>query len=354
MLSFTGVRISDKITSSINEGLIILGRNGEILTANKAVLEIFGYGSEKPENVPLEKIEKSLATVTAGLKNGTEDFEMQTVTGTGENKILHVSIRPLETEIGRSGSVCIVRDITEKKKDELELAATVEELKRSNEELERFAYVASHDLKEPLRMVASYVQLLKRKSAEKFTADEIDYINFASDGAMRMDELISDLLDYSRVRTKGQEFVETDLNAVVYRIMDILKFRIQDKKANVVIAEKLPVVRADSTQMEHLFQNLIDNALKFSGSAPVEIRIKSVKKDGFYEISFKDNGIGIDMQFKDRIFQIFQRLHSREEYEGTGIGLAICKKIVERHNGQMWMESEGEDKGSTFFFTLPV
>lgn len=349
MLSMTGARIADKITASINEGLILLGADGEILGANSMALEIFGYGAEKSGAFPVEKIENSMRVVSGKMKEGVDDFEMKVMTPAGEEKDVLVSIRAIEKR-----AICIIRDITSKKKDETELAELVEELKRSNEELEKFAYVASHDLKEPLRMVASYVQMLKKKSSAKFNADEMDYINFASEGAMRMDDLISDLLEYSRVGTKGQKFTETDLSAVVDRIRDILKFRIQDKKAGIVIEGSLPVISADITQMEQLFQNLLENALKFSGKEPPVIRISSVKKGVFHEISVKDNGIGIDMQYKERIFMIFQRLHSKEEYEGTGIGLAICKKIVERHHGKMWVESEGEGKGSAFIFTLPA
>lgn len=353
MLSLTGERIADKITGSIKEGLILLGRDGEIFGANNMALEIFGYEDEKPGEFPIEQLENAMRLVPENVKNGINDFEMRIKTPKGEERAVFVSVRELESGAAESGSVCIVRDITEKKKDDAELAATVEELKRSNEELERFAYVASHDLKEPLRMVASYVQLLKKKSAAKFNAEEMDYINFASDGAMRMDDLINDLLNYSRIRTKGQEFSQVDINLVVERVKDILRFKMQDKKAEIMIEGKLPVLQSDTTQLEQLFQNLIENALKFSGKESPVIRIKAVKKDGIYEFSVKDNGIGIDMQFKDRIFQIFQRLHTRDEYEGTGIGLAICKKIVECHRGKIWVESEGEGKGSVFYFTLP-
>jgi light-regulated signal transduction histidine kinase (bacteriophytochrome) len=166
-----------------------------------------------------------------------------------------------------------------------------------------------------------------------------------SEGAMRMDGLISDLLEYSRVKTKGREFVKTDFNSVVSRVLDILKFRIQDKNAKIIMEGTLPAVNADRLQMEQLLQNVIENALKFSASNPPEITIKAEKNREFVQFSVKDNGIGIDMQYKDRIFQVFQRLHPKNEYGGTGVGLAICKKIVERHNGRMWMESEGEGKG---------
>jgi PAS domain S-box-containing protein len=354
MLSLTGPRIADKIMNSINEGLLLISRDGEILSANTAAMEIFGYAGENPSLFRWDKIENSVQAVQAMLKSGVEDFEMQVTTPGGESRVLFVSARALEGMAGKSESVCIIRDITKKKTAETELAATVEDLKRSNDELESFAYVASHDLKEPLRMIASYIQLLKKRSAEKFNPDEMDYINFVSEGAMRMDGLISDLLDYSRVNRKGVEFTRTDFNSVVSRVRDILKFRIQDKKAVINIEGVLPAIKADTTQMEQLLQNIIENALKFSEKSPPVISIKAQKKQGFCEFSIKDNGIGIDPQYSERIFQVFQRLHAKNEYDGTGIGLAICKKIVERHKGRIWVESKGEGKGSTFFFTLPA
>jgi PAS domain S-box-containing protein len=354
MLSLTGTRVADKIMENINEGLILLGGDGEVLSANRAAMEIFGYDSQETGVFEGAQAKKSVAAIRDMQKDGVEDFEMQVKTPQGENMTVFVSVKPLEGEAGKTESVCIVRNITKRKKAETKLVEKVEELKRSNDELESFAYVASHDLKEPLRMIASYIQLLKKKSAEKFSSDEMDYINFVSEGAMRMDGLISDLLEYSRVKTKGREFVKTDFNSVVSRVLDILKFRIQDKNAKIIMEGTLPAVNADRLQMEQLLQNVIENALKFSASNPPEITIKAEKNREFVQFSVKDNGIGIDMQYKDRIFQVFQRLHPKNEYGGTGVGLAICKKIVERHNGRMWMESEGEGKGSTFYFTLSV
>jgi light-regulated signal transduction histidine kinase (bacteriophytochrome) len=224
------------------------------------------------------------------------------------------------------------------------------ELERSNQELQQFAYVASHDLQEPLRMVSSYLQLLERRYGEQLETDAKDFINFAVDGAKRMQALINDLLAYSRVGTRGQPFAEVDLNLIVQQTNNNLKIAIEENKAS-IICDPLPVVYGDYTQLTQLFQNLIGNAIKFHGNRAPKIRISEESKNGLVHLKVSDNGIGIEPQYADRIFLIFQRLHTREEYPGTGIGLAICKRIVERHGGSIWVESQ-TGEGTTFHFTL--
>lgn len=231
------------------------------------------------------------------------------------------------------------------------LEASTRELQRSNEELEQFAYVASHDLQEPLRMVSSYLQLLSRRYEGKLDADADLFIEYAVDGALRMKVLINDLLTYSRVGTRGREFKPTKSQTVLDQTLAMLQLAIQENQAT-ISCDALPTVLADSGQLGQLFQNLIGNALKFHSDEPVMIHIGAESQNGEWLFSVKDNGIGMDPKYKDRIFAIFQRLHTREEYSGTGIGLAVCKKIVERHNGRIWVESE-PGKGSTFFFTMP-
>jgi signal transduction histidine kinase len=232
-----------------------------------------------------------------------------------------------------------------------DLEHSVAELARSNAELQQFAYVASHDLQEPLRMVSSYTQLLAKRYQGRLDADADDFIGFAVDGAARMQKLIQDLLAYSRVSTRGMERQSLSMDSVLGYTTDMLQLAMKEADA-LVTHDSLPSVKADERQMTQLFQNLISNAIKFRGQQPPRIHVSATRRDDEWLFSVQDNGIGIDPQYADRIFVIFQRLHNRDEYSGTGIGLAICKKIVERHGGRIWVESE-PGKGSTFFFTLP-
>jgi PAS domain S-box-containing protein len=251
-----------------------------------------------------------------------------------------------------TGVIEYVRDISARKQAEDELQKTLVDLERSNKELEQFAYVASHDLQEPLRMVSSYTQLLARRYHGKLDADADDFINYAVDGAERMQRLINDLLTFSRVGTRGKPFAPTDCEVLLTQTLDNLKMTIQETGA-VITHEPLPPIIADDTQMAQLFQNLIGNALKFRRKSLPHIHLKAEFQGKEWLFSVRDNGIGIPPEFFDRIFIIFQRLHGREDYTGTGIGLAICKRIVERHGGRIWVESQvGE--GSTFYFTIPV
>lgn len=250
------------------------------------------------------------------------------------------------------GTVVTFFDITERRQADELLAKKTEELVRSNAELERFAYVASHDLQEPLRMVASYVQLLAKRYQGRLDADADDFIHYAADGATRMQQLINDLLAYSRVGTRGKEFVPTNANQVLEDALFNLSRAIGDSKANIT-ADKLPSVTADGSQLTQVFQNLIGNAIKFRGKERPDIHVGVSLEQGEWRFTVRDNGIGIPTEHLDRVFQIFQRLHSREEYPGTGIGLSICKRIVERHGGRIGAESE-TGKGSTFWFTLPL
>ncbi len=227
-----------------------------------------------------------------------------------------------------------------------------QELARSNADLQQFAYVASHDLQEPLRMVASYLQLLERRYKDRLDADANEFINYAVDGAGRMQNLINDLLAYSRVGTQGKPFKSTNCEQVFRRALLHLKIAIEESKAVITHDDPFPVVHADEGQLVQVLQNLISNAIKFRGDQAPHIHIGAQHLNEEWVFSVKDQGIGIDPQYKERIFMIFQRLHNRTEYVGTGIGLAICKRIVERHGGRIWVESELV-KGSTFYFTIP-
>ncbi|MGP8188632.1 MAG: ATP-binding protein [Methanobacterium sp.] len=243
-------------------------------------------------------------------------------------------------------------DITDRKQADEQLKRTMEELKRSNMELEQFAYVASHDLQEPLRMVSSFTQLLEKQYKDKLDEHALDYINYAVDGAKRMQLLINDLLSYSRVNSKGGKFEEVDLEKVLDETLSNLELTIEENQA-FITRESLPKINANYRQMIQLFQNLIGNALKYRSKETPQIQISTQKEDKQWIFSVEDNGIGIDPKYADRIFMIFKRLHTNEEYEGTGIGLAITKRIIERHGGNIWVESE-TGKGSTFYFTIPI
>ncbi len=244
----------------------------------------------------------------------------------------------------------IQSDITERKNRETKLARLTEELARSNAELQQFAYIASHDLQEPLRMVASYTQLLGRRWKGKLDKDADEFIGYAIDGANRMQRLIHDLLEYSRVGSESKAFEKTDCELALQHVMTTLSEAIQEKHAEVT-HDDLPTIRAIPTLLTQVFQNLIGNALKFQGTDTPKIHVGVKPLSDGSEFSIKDNGIGIAQDQIDRIFAIFQRLHSRTEYPGTGIGLAICKRIVEKHGGSIWVESE-VGKGSTFYFTI--
>jgi PAS domain S-box-containing protein len=247
----------------------------------------------------------------------------------------------------------IIRDVDEQKLAEKTLKDYAENLKRSNEDLERFAYIASHDLQEPLRNVVSFSQLLARRYRGKLNADADEYIGYIVEGGKRMQSLVQDLLEYSRVHTKGQEFVPVNCEDVVDRVIQNLHTTIQESDT-VIKSGQLPTVLADPSQITLTFQNLIGNAIKFRrNDVQPHISISAYMNNDWSTFSVADNGIGIDPAFHDRIFEIFQRLHTMDKYPGTGVGLAIVKKIIERHGGQIWVESE-IGKGSTFYFTLPV
>jgi PAS domain S-box-containing protein len=247
--------------------------------------------------------------------------------------------------------VAVFDDITERKRADVELKQLNEELKLSNADLEQFAYVASHDLREPLRAINGFMELLGKVYKDKLDEKALEYIKYATEGAKRMDDLLLGLLNYSRIQTQGKEFRPIPAQAALRTALTNLQKSISDNEA-VITNDELPTVKADGIQLTQLLQNLITNAIKFRGKKKPEIHVGCQKKETGWQFTIRDNGIGIDPQFNERIFVIFQRLHTRDKYPGYGIGLSICKRIVERHGGRIWVESQ-PGKGSTFFFTIP-
>ena len=266
--------------------------------------------------------------------------------------VLDVRVQQRTREL-KDANNSLQNEISERMKAEEELKRAVDDLQRSNKELQQFAYVASHDLQEPLRTVASYVELLAMKYRGKLDEKADQYIAFAVEGASRMSTLINDLLAYSRVGTQEKTFSSVELSSVLRNVLASLASAISRTGAQLT-HDDLPVVTGDETQLSQLFQNMITNAIKFrKKDVPPVIRITARSDKNEWVFGVQDNGIGIDPAYHDRVFAIFQRLHTREEYPGTGVGLAICRKIVERHGGRIWVES-APAQGSSFYFTLPV
>ncbi len=289
----------------------------------------------RPEEWPAARALKGEAS--------TATFDIQKFDGTRGAMI--VSASPIFDKGGNvTGTAWTNQDISELRRAE-------EELKRSNADLQQFAYVASHDLQEPLRMVMAYLGLLIKRHGDELSPDAAEYVKTAIGGAERMRQLIDDLLTYSRIESKRTDRALVDMNQVASTVVSNLQVTIEDTGARVAMGP-LPMVHVDGAQMTRVLQNLIGNAIKFHGPEPPRITIAAKRRSGEWVISVKDNGIGIDAGHKDDLFKMFHRLHTREEYEGTGIGLAITKKIVERNGGRIWFESS-PGKGSTFYFTIP-
>ncbi len=340
---------------SAPNGMVMIDRSGKIILVNREIERLFGYTREDLLGQPIERlVPQRLRERHPGLRTAFFEHPQTRAMGAGRDLFgvrkdgveipVEIGLNPIETDEGLFVLASVV-DIGARKRAE-------EELRRSNAELERFAYVASHDLQEPLRMVGNYVQLLGKRYKGRLDSDADEFIGFALDGALRMQRLIEDLLAYSRVSSRGADLAPTDAGVALEHALASLKLSIEEANAKVT-RDPLPTVPADQSQLEHVFLNLIGNALKFRGSERPTIHVTAAQHDGDWLFSVRDNGIGIEPQYFDRIFVIFQRLHGRAEYPGTGIGLAITKRIVERHGGRIWVESD-PGAGSTFWFTLPA
>lgn len=366
------IKKSEKRMSALfeaaNEGIIITDLNGRIVTVNQKVEELFGYDRKELIDKKIEVLVPSPFQSRHKHYRHTyyddpkprpmgEGRDLYGLHKNGEEFPVQISLNHFENEEGKF-VISYVIDITQRKKAEdkllkahRELKQKAIELKQSNEEFEQFAYIASHDLQEPLRMVASYTELLARRYKDQLDEDANDFIAYAVNGAQRMQALLNDLLEYSRVGSQAKPFTRVKIEEVLQDVLQNLQKYIEENKAQIVLESSLPELSVDKPQIIQLFQNLIHNAIKFTEQRTPEVRINAREQEHHWQFSISDNGMGIDEKHRERIFVIFQRLHNRDVYQGSGIGLAICKKIVERHGGEIWVDSE-PDKGSTFYFTI--
>lgn len=299
-------------------------------------------------------IEPGFEVFVAKARNGrSETREWSYIRKDGTRVPVRLSVSEIVNKAGALvGFLGIARDITELKRGQEILEQTAAELKRSNEDLEQFAYVASHDLQEPLRMIASYLQLLERRYKGRLDADADQFIAFAVGGATRMQTLIRDLLTYARIGVHRKDPQPVDVSAAVKFALENLKIAIAEKEASIMV-DPMPTVVGEPTLLTLLFQNLVENGIKFCTEVTPRIHISAAREGAEWIFSVADNGIGIDPQYLEHVFVIFKRLHGRDHYPGTGIGLAICKKIIDRHGGRIWAE-RGPGKGTTFKFSIPA
>jgi PAS domain S-box-containing protein len=343
------------VVESAPNGFVLVDERGTIVLVNREFERLFGYARQELLGQPIELL------VPTPLRDGHPAMRMEfqgspqrRAMGAGRDLFgrrkdgseipVEIGLNPIEIDERRFVLASVV-DIGPRKHAD-------EELRRSNEELERFAYVASHDLQEPLRSVTSYLQLLSRRYRTRLDSDATEFIDIAVSGAARMQRLINDLLAFSRLGTRGGALIPFDAGAVLDDSLKGLHAAIVESGAEIT-SDTLPMVLVDPGQLGQLFTNFIGNALKFRGTDRPRVHVGAQRQGRFWKFSVRDNGIGIEGRYFERIFVIFQRLHGRDEYQGTGIGLAICKKIVERHGGRVWVES-ALGQGATFYFTIPA
>ncbi|OHB25985.1 MAG: hypothetical protein A2X84_13930 [Desulfuromonadaceae bacterium GWC2_58_13] len=342
------------IFESLFSPVLLLNATGHVINLNHRAKQLFssvsipGSGYYSPvEAVKLSWMDELLTAASAG-DDPRPELELPTSAGCHR---FEVEMKKMLDVSGKfTGTVVILRDVTDLRKAEQQQKLLFDELQRSNGELESFAHIASHDLQEPLRMVTSYLQLLERRYYEVFDESGKEFMEFALDGAQRMRTLIDDLLNYSKIGRKGQDRVDVDLQEVMAQVLRSLQPAIAESSAQLNIAP-LPALKADRVQMLQLFQNLLSNAIKFHGEGSPRITVGVENQPTCWAFFVQDNGIGIDPRHFERIFQIFQRVHGKRDFPGTGIGLALCRKIVENHGGEIRVAST-PGVGTTFHFTL--
>jgi len=340
--------------------IIVWDASGKIARFNHAFEHLTGYAAKDVIGrryeilFPANTKEISLGRIRKTLEGEFwESVEIQILRNDGSIRTALWNSANVYAEDGKTlvATIAQGQDITERKQGEERLSRLVSKLSTANRDLSQFAYVASHDLQEPLRMISSYLQLLSRRYSGHLDKDADEFIGYAVDGANRLQRMINDLLVLSRIGTRGGAFAKTDVDLVLNLAMTNLKIVIEESSAKITYGN-LPTVDADEVQLTMLFQNLIANAIKFRSDNSPAIDVSAERGVGEWVFSVRDNGIGIDPQYQNRLFVIFERLHSAAKYSGTGIGLALCRRIVERRGGRIWVES-ALGKGSTFRFTIP-
>jgi signal transduction histidine kinase len=377
---------ADSIVNTVREPLVVLDDNIRVISANSSFYETFKVNPLETEgklvydlgnrqwDIPKlrQLLEDILPSSSSSSSSVLEDFEITHFFPAIGKKTMLLNARQIRIPIQKSMILLAIEDITKRKQMEeklkhvhenleervdeqtVELKDIIDELKRSNAELEQFAYVASHDLQEPLRTIASFTQLLERRYKGKFDEDADEFMDFVINAAIQMKAQIEGLLEYSRIARYGKEFKHVNTDDILNKTINNLNTSIRESNAE-IISDKLPTVTGDEIQLQRVFQNIISNAIRFRKcEEPLKIHIsaRADKENNEYVFSVEDNGIGIEEQYVERIFVIFQRLHTREMYKGTGIGLSIVKKVIDRHGGRVWVESK-LGKGSTFYFTIP-
>lgn len=351
-----------RLLNAATNAILIADHAGTIILANRASEDILGYASSELVGKSVEvlipprqrnahaKLREDYMHHPEGRYMG-KGLEVRAVHKSGRTFPLEVALTPLDIG-GETFVVAVAKDMTAEKRAQRSLERKSAELARSNAELQQFAYVASHDLQEPLRMIASYTELLARRYRGQLDAEADEFIEYVLEGASRMRELINDLLVFSRIGGGERAQEQVDLNEILTDVMYRLQTAIKETGA-IVVYEDLPTVFGSRVEYIELFQNLMSNAIKFRGESTLRLEIEARDADGRYAFTVRDNGIGIEHKYADRIFQVFQRLHSKQEYKGTGIGLAICRRVVEKYGGTIRVES-APGEGSAFLFTLPA
>ncbi|MGI0072041.1 MAG: sensor histidine kinase [Thermoplasmata archaeon] len=347
------------LLESVSGGMLLLDRSHKVRFATGSVHSLLGYepGEMVGRDVSAFVDPESHAALRTLLESAADlrpdhRAEVNGLGQGGRRVPLRLSARRGDDH-GAPVYALYLQDLAEREALVNALALRAAELARSNRDLEQFAYVASHDLQEPLRMVGSYTQLVHQRYEGQLDADGREYLQFAHDGVLRMQEMIDDLLTFARLGSRGQPFAAISLDRIGEQALTNLEVAVRTRKAQVQV-DPLPVIQGDRVQLVQLFQNLIGNALKFCKSDVPRVRVRVADSGSEWTVTVSDNGIGISPEFQEKVFQIFQRLHTREEYPGSGIGLSICRRVVERHGGRIWVESTGTPgEGTAFHFTFP-